>query len=251
MRSPFAWLWLLLGAVGPARGNEASAATALAELKRLDSRRDNPDVAVQMERLLDAALKESPDSYALWVEDCLLQVWIGDSTLHRGVKKQLARQARRSADRALALRADGSEAHYCLAISVGQYALTVGVLRALKEGLLGTFNRHIDFAVANDPGLRWGSALLVKGRYYSEVPWPMRNLKATEALYARVAADHPENLRVYLFQAETLLNESRPRAALETLNRALTASVDYDPPEGRRVQALARMLKQEIERKLQ
>ena len=237
MRPLLAWLWLTLGA------------SPLNELKVLDRRRDDPKVAAQMERLLDAALKENPDSYELWVEDCLLQVWMGDSATHREVKKQLARQARRSADRALALRAEGSEAHYCAAVSVGQYALAVGILSALKEGLLGQFNQHIDFAVTHDPDLRWGSALLVKARYYSEIPWPMRDLKASEALYAEVLAHHPENLRLYLFQAETLLHQGRPQAALDALDRALSAPVDYDPPEGRRVQALARILKQRIERK--
>ncbi len=245
---PLAGLWILLWAAGSAGGD---AAAHLQEIKGLDPERDNPQVASQMERLLDAALREHPDSYELWVEDCLLQVWIGDSATHRGVKRQLARQARRSADRALGLRPEGSEAHYCAAIGVGQYALAVGVVAAMKEGLLGSFNRHIDFAVAHEPGLRWGNPLLVKGRYYSEVPWPLRDLKATQLLYSRVMAEHPENLRVYLFQAETLLRQGRPKAALETLSRALEGPVDYDPPDGRRVQALARMLKQEIERKLQ
>lgn len=221
------------------------------ELKELESRRDDPRVASELERRLDVELKRRPGDASLWVEDCLLQVWLGDSATHRAVKKQLARQARGSAERALAIDPGDSAAHYCAAISVGQYALSVGVVSAIKEGLLGTFNRHIDFALAHDPDLRWGSPLLVKGRYYAEIPWPMRDLSASEALYQQVIARHPENLRVYLFRAQSLAQAGRHSEALESLKRALDAPVDYDPPEGRRVQALARMLKQELERKVQ
>ncbi|HZH02699.1 MAG TPA: tetratricopeptide repeat protein, partial [Myxococcaceae bacterium] len=145
---------------------------------------------------------------------------------------------------------EGVEAHYCAALGIAQYSLSVGILKALTEGVEGAFNRHLDFSLQKSPSLKHGSPLLVKGRYFSELPWPKRNLDKSAEYYRQVMERHPENLRVYLFSADTQLKTGHPQTAKALVAKALSGSVDYDPPEGRRVQALARKLSADIEKAL-
>lgn len=63
-------------------------------------------------------------------------------------KRQLYRQSMDLASSAIELDAEDATAHFELAKAMGQYALTIGRIRALDEQLVGRIRKHLDIALS-------------------------------------------------------------------------------------------------------
>ncbi|QSQ27411.1 hypothetical protein JY651_21955 [Pyxidicoccus parkwayensis] len=222
----------------------------LSSLDALHQKRGDAASEKEAEETLKAALKATPDDFELvWRQARLLQ-WQADGTQDEKRKKVLGRQAWDWGEKAVKLSPERVEGHYFAATGIGAYSQAVGVMKALGEGLEGKFNERLDKAIALDPDFQWGAPLLAKGRYYYELPWPKRDLGKSAALYEKVIAKHPEMLRAYLFLAETLLKDDKAQKARDAIQKVKQGSVAYDPPEGRRVQELAKKVDADIEEEL-
>ncbi len=133
---------------------------------------------------------------------------------------------------------------------MGAYSEAVGILTAIGEGLESKYNERLDAALKMDPSYERGGPLLAKGRYYYELPWPKRDLKKSASFYQKVLTKHPEQLRAWLYLAETLLADGEERQAHEAILKVFQGSVDYDPAEGHRVQGWAKRVQTAIEKEL-
>ena len=61
--------------------------------------------------------------------------------------------------------------HYA-ASGVGNYALGIGVLTALRMGIEGMFKERLAKAESVDPGFDHGAIQSAWGRFWFELPWP-------------------------------------------------------------------------------
>ena len=139
---------------------------------------------------------------------------------------------------------------HALSITTGAYSQGAGILKALSQGLEGKFNGHIDRAIQMNPSLGFGGPIVAKGRYWFELPWPKRSVEKSAERFKTVLAGYPMNLRARYYYAETLLKDGEAKQAKELLTPVLSASIAYDPPEGRRVQAWAKKLMVRIDEEL-
>ncbi|MBZ4415882.1 tetratricopeptide repeat protein [Myxococcus sp. RHSTA-1-4] len=204
------------------------------------------ELEVQLKQALDAA----PEDFELvWRKARLLQ-WQADGARDEKLKKVLGRQTWDWGDKAAKLSPERVEGHYYAAAGIGAYSQAVGVMKALGEGLEGKFNERLDRAIQLNPDFDGGAPLLAKGRYYYELPWPKRDLGKSAALYEKAIAKHPWMLRAHLFLAETLLKDGKAQKARDAIQKVKQGSIAYDPPEGRRVQELARQVEADIEEEL-
>jgi len=198
-----------------------------------------------LEAGLQAALKATPDDYELLWRAARIRYFVADGQPNGDTKKRLAREAWDLAERAVKQNPKGVEASYYAAVSIGGYSQAVGILSALAEGLEGKFNERLDYAVKMNPDLDHGGPLIAKGRYYFELPWPKRDLGKSAQILQKAMEKHPESLRVYVYLAETQLDDGKPAEAKATIAKALSGSIAYDPAEGQRVKAMAKRLQGE------
>ncbi|MCE9667229.1 hypothetical protein LY474_05315 [Myxococcus stipitatus] len=223
----------------------------LARLDALHARRADVAAVKELEAALKQALAATPDDFELvWRQARLLQ-WQADGAVSNDkLKKVLGRQTWDAAEKAVKLAPERVEGHYFAATGIGAYSQAVGVMKALGEGLEGKFNERIDAALRIDPDFSMGAPLLVKGRYFYELPWPKRDLKKSAEYYEKVIKKHPQMLRARYFLAETLLKDDKAKQAHEAIQQVKQGSVAYDPAEGQRVQEWAKKVQADIEEEL-
>ncbi len=231
-------LLLAIGAPPPA-------GDVVAKVDALYRQRDTATGLAQMEELLRDGIAASPDDYGLLWRMARLSWWKADDA-PADRKRALGKEGRGFAERAIAVDQSAPEGHYYAAICIGAYSQGVGILRALAEGLESRFNDHLDRALRDAPDFDLGGASVAKGRYWYELPWPKRSLRKSADTLSQVVERHPENLRAWLYLAETQLADGDADAAAATVARLLRGDVGYDPPEGQRIQRLARALQERL-----
>ncbi|HZI11448.1 MAG TPA: tetratricopeptide repeat protein [Myxococcus sp.] len=222
----------------------------LARLDELHTKRLESAAVKEQEAELKKALEAAPEDFELvWRQARLLQ-WQADGARDDKLKKVLGRQCWDWGEKAVKLAPDRVEGHYFAATGIGAYSQAVGIMKALGDGLEGKFNTRLDKAIQINPDFELGAPLLAKGRYYYELPWPKRDLGKSAALYEKVIAKHPQQLRAYVFLAETLLKDGKAEKARDAIQKVKQGSTAYDPAEGRRVQELAKKVEADIEEEL-
>ena len=226
------------------------AASYVAKLDELWKTRDaDPSIKGADEAIRDG-LKAFPDDYALLWRAARQRWWIADGTAAGKRKRQLAKEGWNYAERAVKAKADGAEGKYYLALSIGAYSQSVGILKALSEGLEGKFNENLDYAMKNNEAFDRYGAHTAKGRYYWELPWPKRDLGKSKTELQQSIDKHPEHLRNFLYLADTQLKDGDAKAAKAAIDKVLSGGDAYDPPEARRVKAWAKPLAEKIDAEL-
>lgn len=216
----------------------------------LYARRGDAATLKQLDEALGQALKANPEDYEVLWRVARLRQWQADGSTDSNVKKNLGKQAWELGDKARKLAPERVEGHYYASSGIGLYSQAVGILKALGEGLEGKYNERLDTAMKLDPTFERGGPLLLKGRYYYELPWPKRDLKKSTSFFQKVLAKNPENLRAWLYLSETLLADGEEKKAQEAILKVTQGSVGYDPAEGQRVQGWAKKVQAAIEEEL-
>jgi hypothetical protein len=231
-------------------GTVGSPPESLAHADVLYTQRDTPARMAELQELFAkwAAAPES-DYEKLW-RAARWKFWQADILPPGEAKKRLGQEGWALAERAVKLQPKKPEGHYYSAVNIGSYSLAVGVLRAIGEGLEQKFHGHLDAALTSDLEYERRAGLVARARAYYEVPWPKRDLGKSEAILKQVVEKHPDNLRAWLYLAETQLRKGEAKKAAESLTKVTQGSIAYDPPEGRRVKNWATWVQSQIEREL-
>ena len=249
MRSVFLALFLLLVAV-PVAPSFADEAVTSEALDAAWAKRDEPAALKDLEAKVSTVLaRRSEDPELIW-RAARLREWQADGATDQNRKKLLGRESWTLAERALLKNPGSMQAHYYAALGIGQYSQAVGILSALGEGLEGKFNNHLDTAIKLDIHFESAGGLTAKGRYWYELPWPKRSLARSAETLQKALATSPQNLRAYVYLAETQLKDGKAAVAKATLAKAEQGSVSYDPPEGKRAKEMARTVAAEIAKEL-
>jgi tetratricopeptide (TPR) repeat protein len=229
-----------------------AAAPAGPDLGKMDAlwlKRWDAGAAKELEALLESAASQQPESPAVLVRLARWKAWVADGAAPER-KKVLGKEIWSLGDRVAKLDPKGADGHYYGALGIGQYSQGVGILSALGEGLEGKFNERLDRALRINASVDDGGAMTLKGRYFFELPWPMRNLEKSAEWLNRCLSKHPHNLRAHLYLAETLLKDGKAQKAKEHIEKAVNGKADYDPAEAARVKNMAKKVQAEIDKEL-
>ena len=135
---------------------------------------------------------------------------------------------------------------------MGNYALGLGVVKALAKGMEGKFRERLGRAGQLDPRYEYGAIEVAWGRFYDKLPWPKRDREAAEAHLRKAIEINPMNLRARVYLASTYIDQGRFVEAKRMLDEVASVPVSgrYDPPEERRAKALAAGLMPQVLAKL-
>ncbi len=241
---------LSLGAP-PARADAPpTPAEAAARADDLNKRRDDPGALAQQKAVLEQALAAAPGDYGLLWRLARWYAWRGDDPrLPKDERANLGKTGWDLAERAVAINPGQAPAYYWAMAGMGTYALGLGIVRALTQGIEGKFRDRLGRAERLDSGYAHGAIPVAWGGYYAKLPWPKYDEKKATESFRKALTMNPNNLRARLYWAELHLREDRKDEARRLLEEVVKATPDkYDPPEERRVQGLARAALERLNR---
>jgi len=235
----------LLAAVLAAPAQPAEPLEAL--LSRADAlyaRRDEPGVAGELAQLLAEAVQRAPADYGVLWRRAQLQFWISDDPLLPAEEKsKLGRECWEVADEATRTQPGRVEGWFYAAGCMGNYALGIGVVRALTQGIEGKFKERLGKAGSIDPAFQSGAVPTAWGRFFYELPWPKHDAARSEQRLRDALGMNPRNVRAQVYLAELFRKEGKQEEARRVLESAVARPPGaYDAPEERRWQARARAL---------
>jgi hypothetical protein len=214
----------------------------VARIDELHRRRDELPAVAEERKLVDRAVAQAPTNFEVLWRAARLYFWLSDDpgSAHEQ-RSRLGKVGWDLAERAIVSRPDQPAGYYWAAATMGSYALGLGVMKALTQGLEDKFKTRLSRAEQLAPGYQYGGVQVAWGRFYEKLPWPKRDRKKAEGHLRRVLTDlNRNNLRARVYLADTLANDDRPAEAKQLLEEVMAAPLGrYDLPEERRAKALA------------
>jgi hypothetical protein len=135
------------------------------------------------------------------------------------------------AQKAIEVAPDKVEGHYYFGLSVGTYSDGVSILKAIKEGLKNKTQSSFEKAYELDKMYNDAGPVLSLGRFWSVLPWPMRDRKKALEYYNEFMATpyFADNAEAKIFVAELLMklkgDENQAKA-----QKLLTEAAQSDDP---------------------
>jgi len=212
-----------------------------ARIDALHRRRDDRAALAEERRLVDGALARASGDYEVLWRAARLYFWLSDDpSIATDERSKIGKIGWDVAERAIAANPEQAAGYYWAAVNMGNYALGLGMVKALTMGLEGKFKGRLERAGQLAPGYQSGGVDVAWGRFYEKVPWPKRDRKQAEAHLRRVLTQlDGNNLRARVYLADTLAHERRAAEAKKLLEEVAAAPVGrYDAPEERRAKAL-------------
>lgn len=222
----------------------APLAELLARVDRAWPDRDVPERLVEITAALDEATRLAPDSYEVLWRVARLDVWRADDPrLPAKERSRIGKRAWDEAERAIERDPSRVEGHMYAALGMGNYALALGIITALRQGIEGKFKARLSRAEQIEPTFLDGTVYVAWGRFWFELPWPKYSAKRSEEALRHALEVNPVNERARVFLAELYLKEGKRPKAMALLQEAVAAKAGaYDAAEERRMQARAREL---------
>ena len=242
------------GAPGTTAVNAAAAPVPvlLARLDDLHKRRDDKSAWHEEQRLVQTLLARAPSDYDVLWRAARFYFWASDDP---GVaKEQRSRWGKDGwdiAEKAILLNPNDAAGYYWAAVCMGNYALGLGVVKALSQGMEGKFRERLTHAQALNPNYEQGAMETAWGRFFDKLPWPKRDRKKAEEHLRKAIEMNPNALRPRVYLASSYLDGDRAAEAKRLLDEvAMAVPGRYDAPEERRAQALGAGLMQTVLAKL-
>jgi hypothetical protein len=219
-------------------------AKLLAEADKLWPDRDAPGSMDAIKAKLDQAEKLAPGDYGVLWRLSRWYFWISDDPkMPEEQKSRLGKNGWDYGDRATQANPAGVEGWFFATGGIGNYSLGLGVVKALLQGVEGTFLDRLKRAEQIDPGYDSGGVEVSWGRYYYELPWPKYDGEKCERFLRKALRRNPKNVRAKVYLAELFIKEDyKPQARKQLEEAVALVPGAYDPAEERRYQARAKEL---------
>ena len=211
---------------------EGGPGAAIEELDRLWAERASPEAVDRAVTLGAQSAALHPSSYDLVWRLARVYWRKGDLATDKSRRRDTYATARRYAEAAVKLDPARVEGHCYYALITGDYGGTLGLVGAVREGIGATFEREIKRAYDINRDFDDGSPMLALGRYYFELPWPLRDFNKSRRYLEELKQRHPDVLlgRIYLADTDHALGDDA--AARQELQYVLS----HDPVADRAVE---------------
>jgi hypothetical protein len=229
-------------AAAPAAPPSPELAALLAEVDAAFAIRDQPGKMDASLAAVTKAEKLAPNDYEVLWRMARHYYWLADDPSISGDEKaRLGKLTWDWSDRATQANPARVEGWFYGSAGVGMYSIGISIIKALLDGMESKYLDRLKKAQAADPAYYGHGADVSWGRYYYELPWPKYDWEKSEQAYKKALRSSPKNLRARVYLAELYAKEDHPAEAKKLLEAVIAAKPgEYDAPEERRAQALAR-----------
>jgi len=235
------------GATQPSR----PLAEILREVDALHARRDDTGALPAEKKLLDDLIAHAPQEFEVLWRAARYAFWISDDPgLDTAKRSVVGKEGWDLAERAIAREPNRVEGHYWAAVNIGNYALGLGIMKALANGLEGKFRGRLSRAEALDRRYERGAIDVAWGRFFQKLPWPKRDTKEAATRFGNAIRAFPGNLRARVYLASLYEEDDKHTEAKRLLDEVLAAAGGIDPAEDRRAKALATGLLADVTKKM-
>jgi hypothetical protein len=206
--------WFALATPAAALAQALPARPELAALlQRSDAayaRRDEPDALDEIRAALGEAERLAPGDYDVLWRMARLEFWVADDpALPDKEKSRHGKRAWEYGDRASQASPERVEGWDYAAAGMGNYALGIGIFRALGEGIEGRFRERLSRAEKIDPDYEHGAVQTAWGRFWFKLPWPKYDARKSERALQAALEKNPDNVRAHVYLADLHLKEGR------------------------------------------
>ena len=148
-----------------------------------------------------------------------------------GICKEYGKKGMQYAQKAIELAPEKTDGHYYYGLSVGIYSDGVSILTALKEGLKNKTQSSFEKAYELDKMYNEAGPMLSLGRFWSVLPWPMRDRKKALEYYREFQSTpyFADNAEAKIFVAELLMKLKGEENKTEA-QKLLTEAAQSDDP---------------------
>jgi Tetratricopeptide repeat len=242
--TPSSWAQAPAAAATPAAAAAPSPelTALLAEIDANWAIRDQPGKMDVDLALLQKAEKLAPNDYEVVWRLARHYYWLADDPSAPNEEK--ARTGKITwdvGDRATQINPARVEGWFYASAGVGMYSIGISIIKALLDGMESKYLDRLKRSQAADPSYYGYGGDVSWGRYYYELPWPKYDGEKSEQAFRKALRNYPKNLRAKVYLAELYIKEDHPEEARKLLEAVLAAKPgEYDAPEERRAQGLAR-----------
>ena len=173
------------------------------------------------------AVETNPDSYEANWKCARAHREYADHALegeHEGWKdicKEYGKKGMEYAEKAIELEPEKIEGHYYFGLSAGTYSDGVSILKALKEGLKGSTQDAFYEAYDIDKMYDIGGPMLAIGRFWHQLPFPLRNKRRAEKYFEEHHKYFPDDPEGLVYYAELLIDRRKKDEAKPLLEKAI------------------------------
>jgi tetratricopeptide (TPR) repeat protein len=228
-------------------------AAVLGRIDELHRRRDDRVAWSEEQGLVQSALARAPQDYGVLWRAARFYFWLSDDPGQSNEQRsRFGKEGWDLAERAIAVNPNHVAGHYWAAVCMGNYALGLGVVKALAKGMEGKFRERLGRAGQLDLRFEYGGIEIAWGRFFDKLPWPKRDREQAEQHLLRAMQINPLSLRARVYLASSYLDRDRVAEAKRLLDEvnAAPATGRYDPPEERRSRAVGAGMMSQVNAKL-
>jgi len=189
---------------------------AAARADELWKRRDDLTALAQQKAVLEQAAATAPADYGLLWRMARWYAWRADDPrLPKDERAQLGKAGWDLAEKAVAINPNHVAAQYWAMAGMGTYALGLGIVRAITQGIEGKFKERLGRAERLDGRYAHGAIAVAWGGYWAKLPWP----KYDEALTKDAEIEIPVQILGKL-RSKVVVPAGSDQAALVAAARA-------------------------------
>jgi tetratricopeptide (TPR) repeat protein len=213
--------------------------------------RDEPGQLEAVRLALEEAARLAPEDAAVLWRQARLETWRSeDPAIPDSKRSELGKKAWLLGERALAADPKRVEGWFYAMSGMGSYSLGIGILSALAQGIEGKFKDRLTQAERLDPDFLRGAIQVAWGRFWFKLPWPKHDAEKSLKALRIALAQNPGSVRARVYLGDLHLDEGRTAEARGEYLAALARPPgQYDAPEERRWQGVAREALAKLERK--
>jgi len=225
-----------------------AASPSIAHMDELWARREVPDRVREMLDVGTDTLARDPQSYEAAWRVARAYWYLGHTTTERERARNAAEDGMRYAERAVTLRPDRVEGHFMYALAVANYGLTLSPFVAATKGIAAKFEAEALKAYELDPTFDRGGPIVALGRYYYELPWPLRDLDRSRRYLEEARRLYPGSLYAREYLAETVYALGDGELAEQELISVVEAQCRPDSDRDPEASEASNLARQAIER---
>jgi tetratricopeptide (TPR) repeat protein len=197
---------LLIFPAGVMAADNLAEADALFEKGGVDNHKMGMELCLK-------AVAENPDSFEANWKCARAHRWYCEESKRQQVEgwedicKVYAKKGMGYADKAIELDPNAPEGYFWYGTNVGNYSDGVSILTALKEGLKNKTQESFETVYEIDKMYDNAGAVLALGRFWSVLPWPLKNLDKALTYFEEFEQYFPERDDFQVYYAEALIDK--------------------------------------------